>query len=352
MLRSVWSMDEELRTVIWTDRGIKLVDQRKLPFRLSYIICRDYRQVARAIKDMAVRGAPAIGVAAAMGLALAAKRSKASDVGKLLMSMERVKEVLLRTRPTAVNIRWALDRVMGVARRAADRGGVKEVVRTVIEEAKRMVDEDLEINKRMGMIGSELLEDGDRVLTHCNAGSLATVGYGTALGVIRAALENGKKVSVIATETRPRLQGARLTAFELKSMGVPFQVIADSMVGYVMQNGLVNKVIVGADRVLARTGHVVNKIGTLTIAIVAKRFGIPFYVVAPMSSVDFESRPEDVVIEFRDEDEVHYIGRCRITPKGVKALNPAFDITPPDLVTAIITEKGIYAPQRLQGLRP
>lgn len=343
-------MGKELYTVAWTDRGVKLIDQRKLPFKLTYVLCRDYRDVARAIKNMVVRGAPAIGVAAAMGLALAAKRSRGCSMSKLIATLEKARDTLARTRPTAVNLYWALDRVMNVAKKVAEHGSVEDVVNAVIEEAMRMANEDVEVNRKIGRIGSGLIKDGDRILTHCNAGSLATVGYGTALGVIRAALEEGKKISVIATETRPRLQGAKLTAFELKSMGVPFKVITDSMVGYVMQSGMVDKVIVGADRILAKTGHVINKIGTFTIAIVAKYFNIPFYVAAPTSSIDFVNLPENVVIEFRDEDEVHYIGKTRITPIGVSALNPAFDITPPDLVTAVITERGIYEPYRLLEL--
>ncbi|PUA34221.1 MAG: S-methyl-5-thioribose-1-phosphate isomerase [Candidatus Terraquivivens tikiterensis] len=344
-------MPKELRTVLWVGNRVKLIDQRKLPSKLVYISCKSYRDVALAIKSMAVRGAPAIGVAAAMGMALAAKHGRNRTIGELMSRLERAKEVLASTRPTAVNLYWALDRVMRVAREAARSGSVESVVLSVLEEAKRMADEDVEVNRALGKQGSTLIRDGDTVLTHCNAGSLATVCYGTALGVIRAALEEGKSISVIATETRPKLQGARLTAFELKTMGVPFKLITDGMVGYAMQQGLVSKVLVGADRVLAKSGHVVNKIGTLTIAIAAKHFGIPFYVAAPTSTLDFESSPEDVVIEFRDEEEVHYVGRTRITPKGVKAMNPAFDVTPPELVTAVITERGIYEPTRLMELR-
>ncbi|MEM2909587.1 MAG: S-methyl-5-thioribose-1-phosphate isomerase [Nitrososphaerota archaeon] len=343
-------MPKELRTVFWKRNQVRLIDQRKLPFKLSYISCNSYRDVAFAIKNMAVRGAPAIGVAAAMGMALAAKSGKNKTVEKLMLELEKAKKVLASTRPTAINLYWALERVMKVAREAAKSGNVEHVISSVLEEAKKMADEDVEVNRAIGRQGSTIIKDGDTILTHCNAGSLATVGYGTALGVIRAAFEDGKSISVIATETRPKLQGARLTAFELKMMGVPFKLITDGMVGYVMQQGLVSKVVVGADRILARSGHIVNKIGTLTIAISAKHFGIPLYIAAPTSTIDFESRPEDVVIEFRDEDEVHYVGRTRITPKGVKTINPAFDMTPPELVTAVITEKGIYEPHRLMEL--
>jgi len=343
-------MSKELRTVFWKGTQVKLIDQRKLPSKLVYISCRNYREVAAAIKNMTVRGAPAIGVAAAMGMALAAKSSKGKSMEKLMSELEKAKNVLASTRPTAINLYWALERIMKVAREAAKSGDTEKVILSVLKEAKKMADEDVETNKAIGKHGSTLIKDGDTILTHCNAGSLATVGYGTALGVIRAAFEEGKSISVIATETRPKLQGARLTAFELKMMGIPFKLITDGMVGYVMQQGLVNKVVVGADRILARSGHVVNKIGTLTIAIVAKHFGIPFYVAAPTSTIDFESKPEDVVIEFRDENEVHYIGRARITPKGVRAINPAFDMTPPELITAVITEKGIYEPSRLMEL--
>ncbi|MEM4675808.1 MAG: S-methyl-5-thioribose-1-phosphate isomerase [Nitrososphaerota archaeon] len=343
-------MSKELRTVLWKDGQVKLIDQRRLPSKLVYISCKNYREVAKAIKNMTVRGAPAIGVAAAMGMALAAKSVKSKNVEKLMSELEKAKNVLASTRPTAINLYWALERIMKVAREAAKSGDAKKVVLSVLDEAKKMADEDVETNKAIGKYGSTLINDGDVVLTHCNAGALATVGYGTALGVIRAALEEGKSFSVVATETRPKLQGARLTAFELKIMGVPFKLITDGMVGYVMQQGLVNKVVVGADRILAKSGHVVNKIGTFTIAVVAKHFGIPFYVAAPTSTIDFESDPEDVVIEFRDENEVHYVDGTRITPKGVKAINPAFDMTPPELITAIITEKGIYEPTRLMEL--
>ncbi|MCS7136139.1 MAG: S-methyl-5-thioribose-1-phosphate isomerase [Nitrososphaerota archaeon] len=343
-------MFKELRTVFWKGNQVKLIDQRKLPYKLVYIGCRNYREVAAAIKNMTVRGAPAIGVAAAMGMALAAKSVKSKNIEKLMSELEKAKNLLAATRPTAINLYWALERIMKVAREAAKSGDAEKVVLSVLNEAKKMADEDVETNRAIGKHGSTLIKDGDTILTHCNAGSLATVGYGTALGVIRAALEEGKSFSVIATETRPKLQGARLTAFELKMMGIPFKLITDGMVGYVMQQGLVSKVIVGADRILARSGHVVNKIGTLTIAIVAKQFGIPFYVAAPTSTIDFESKPEDVVIEFRDENEVHYIDRIRITPKGVKVINPAFDMTPPELITAVITENGIYEPARLMEL--
>lgn len=343
-------MSKELRTVFWEDDQVKLIDQRRLPSKLLYITCKNYREIATAIKNMAIRGAPAIGVAAAMGMALAAKNARSKNLEKLMLELEKAKNVLASTRPTAINLYWALERVMNVAKEAAKSGDAEKVVLSVLEEAKKMMDEDVETNKAIGRYGSTLIRDGDTILTHCNAGALATVGYGTALGVIRAALEEGKSISVIATETRPKLQGARLTAFELKMMNVPFKLITDNMVGYVMQQGMVSKVVVGADRILAKSGHVVNKIGTLTIAIVAKHFNIPFYVAAPTSTIDFKSRPEDVVIEFRDENEVHYIGRTRITPDGVKVINPAFDMTPPELITAIITEKGIYEPARLMEL--
>lgn len=343
-------MSKELRTIFWKGNQVKLIDQRKLPSKLVYISCKNYREIAAAIKNMAVRGAPAIGVAAAMGMVLAAKSVKSKNLGKLMSELEKAKNVLASTRPTAINLYWALERIMKVAREAAKSEDAKEVAQRILEEAKKIADKDVETNRAIGKHGSKLINNGDVVLTHCNAGALATVGYGTALGVIRAALEEGKSFSVIATETRPKLQGARLTAFELKMMGIPFKLITDGMVGYVMQQGLVNKVVVGADRILARSGHVVNKIGTLTIAIVAKHFSIPFYVAAPTSTIDFESKPEDVVIEFRDENEIHYVNRTRITPKGVKAINPAFDTTPPELVTAIITEKGIYEPSRLMEI--
>lgn len=336
-----------LLTVEWKDDAVVMVDQTKLPNRLVYVKCTDYLQVADAIKKLVVRGAPAIGVTAALGLALAAQASKAKDIDELRADLDAAFQVLRATRPTAVNLFWALERVMGKAKRART---VEDVKKTVLGEATKMWQQDIEANQQMGSNGAQLFKDGDVVLTHCNAGSLATVAYGTALGVIRAARESGKRLSVIATETRPVMQGARLTAFELQHDGVDVSLIPDTAVGHMMARGAIKRVIVGADRVL-RTGHVFNKIGTYQVAILAKRHNIPFYVAAPLSTFDMKSGPEDVVIEERSVDEVVKVGKKRVAPKGVRIFNPAFDMTPPELVSGIITEKGVLKPPFEKGLK-
>ena len=315
-----------------------MVDQSKLPFSLEFLVCENFMDVAKAIKDMKVRGAPAIGAAAAYGLALAAYKSKAVTVDELINDLKKACAILKSTRPTAINLFWALDRVMN--RALSVRGSVKEIVKAVIDEANRIAEEDIELNKRLGKIGAGLIDDGDIILTHCNAGALATVGYGTALGVIRAAVEEGKRVRVFATETRPKLQGARLTVFELVKDEIPVTLITDNMVGYCMYKGIIDKVIVGADRVLA-DGHVINKIGTYTIAVLAKNHDVPFYVAAPSSSFDLKSKVTEVIIEERDPNEVRQVMGVQITLDEVNVFNPAFDITPPEYVTAIITERGI-----------
>ena len=300
--------------------------------------------MAKAIKDMAIRGAPAIGVAAAMGLALAVVNAKTENKEVLMEKLERAAEIIRSTRPTAVNLFWAIDRILSIARTASSGRELRE---KVLSEALRMAEEDIEINKKIGENGSRLINDGDKILTHCNAGALATVGYGTALGVIRSAYNQGKKISVYASETRPRLQGARLTAWELVKEGIPVKLITDNMASFLMQRREITKVIVGADRIIAKTGHVINKIGTLTHAISAKYYNIPFIVAAPFSSIDFKHTIDEVVIEERDVREVLYINNVRIAPRGVEAINPAFDITPPDLISYIVTERGIYKPEDL-----
>ena len=324
-----------------------LIDQTKLPNKLVYVKCKDYKQVAEAIKKLVVRGAPAIGVTAAFGLALAAKSSKAQQLSELMTELDTAFKVLRATRPTAVNLFWALERVMGKAKRAKN---VQAAKFAVIEEAKKMSEEDIRANRQMGSNGAKLFNDGDVVLTHCNAGSLATVAYGTALGVIRSARESGKRLSVIATETRPVMQGARLTAFELQHDGIDVSLIPDTAVGHLMSRGAIRRVIVGADRVL-RSGHVFNKIGTYQVAILANKHKVPFYVAAPLSTFDFESSPEDVVIEERSADEVTKVGRKRVAPKGVRIFNPAFDMTPPELITGIITERGVLEPPFEKNLK-
>ena len=340
---------KELRTLYWRNGTLVMIDQRLLPHRLRYLRLRTAKQVAKAIKDMAVRGAPAIGVAAAMGLALEAWRCRTKRRERVLGRLEKAAELLRATRPTAVNLFWAIDRVMTAAESCET---AEEVREKVVAEALKMAEEDVETNRRIGDNGAELIEDGDVILTHCNAGALATVGYGTALGVIRSAVRQGKRIRVYSSETRPRLQGARLTVWELMRDNIPVTMITDNMAAFLMQRGEISKVIVGADRILAKTGHVINKIGTLSHAIAAKRFNIPFLVAAPFSTIDFEHTPEEVVIEERDLKEVFYVGRERIAPRGAKAVNPAFDITPPDLVTYIVTERGVYKPEELATLSP
>ncbi|MDE1861462.1 MAG: S-methyl-5-thioribose-1-phosphate isomerase [Thaumarchaeota archaeon] len=329
-----------LRTVEWKDNTVVMVDQTKLPNELVYVKYTDYKDVAEAIRNLVVRGAPAIGVSGAFGLALAALGSKASGMEDFLKDMEQARKILFETRPTAVNLAWGLERIMNVARMGKD---PVETRKKVIEEAKKMAEEDIEINMRMGKNGSQLFSDNDTIMTHCNAGALATVAYGTALGVIRATKESGKKIRVIATETRPVMQGSRLTAFELKHDGIDVSLIPDTAVGYSMANGLVSKVIVGADRIL-RTGHVYNKIGTYQVALMAKQHGIPFYVAAPLSTFDMKSTPKDVVIEQRKASEVTGVAGRKTAPDDINVINPAFDMTPPELIAGIITEAGVARP--------
>jgi len=294
-------------------------------------------EVAEAIKTMKIRGAPLLGVAAAFALALTAYNSKAKSKEGLIRELEKAAEILRGTRPTAVNLFWAVDRILNKARSFV--GSVEALSAFVVEEAQKIADEDAMANHLIGKYGAELIRDGDVVLTHCNAGALATVEYGTALGIIRASWEQGKKIRVIATETRPKLQGAMLTAYELKHDGIPVTLITDNMVGYVMYKRLVSKVVVGADRIVKDA--VINKIGTFTIAVLAKEHGIPFYVAAPKSTFDLTRTSRDVVIEERKPEEVTHIGSQQIAPEGVGVLNPAFDITPLDYVTVIVCESGI-----------
>ncbi len=330
---------EMLKSIEWLGDRVRWINTLKIPWDEEVIESGDPERVAQAIERMEIRGAPAIGVAAALAVALVATKSETESLeelkSELLFAVQRMK----RTRPTAVNLFWALGRVESVIR--ADYSSARELREAVVREALNIYEEDIDVNKRMAEIGSKLVDDGETILTHCNAGALATVAYGTALGVIRAAWESGKRVKVIATETRPMLQGARLTVWELMKEGIPVKLITDNMVGYVMSRGLVSKVIVGADRVIL-PGYVVNKIGTYTIAVLADRHGVPFYVAAPTSTIDYESRIEDVVIEERNPDEVRTVlSKFYVTLPNVDVLNPAFDITPPELVTAIITERGI-----------
>ncbi len=334
-------------TVSWENNSVMFIDQTKLPNKLAYVRCKSYKEVADVIRKLVVRGAPAIGVSAAFGIALAAQQSNAKTLPELMTDLNNAFKVLQATRPTAVNLFWALERVMARGMRATT---VQEAKRAILNEALKMAEEDIETNRKIGAYGLKLLKDGDIVLTHCNAGSLATVAYGTALGVIRAAKESGKRLSVIATETRPVMQGSRLTAFELLHDGIDVSLITDTAVGHIMAMGAINHVIVGADRVL-HTGHVFNKIGTYQVAILANKHNVPFYVAAPLSTFDFESNPDDVIIEDRSADEVVRVGRKRIAPRGVRVFNPAFDMTPPELITGIITEKGVLKPPFEKNLK-
>jgi len=326
-----------LKTIEWKDNSVIMIDQTKLPNELLFVTYTDYKQVANAIKTLVVRGAPAIGVSGAFGLALAALQSNASTKEKMINDLNSAKNVLFETRPTAVNLAWGLEKIMQVARSCKD---AEEIKKTVVETAKQMADQDVKINMTMGKHGSKLFDDNDTVLTHCNAGALATVGYGTALGVIRASKESGKNIKVIATETRPVQQGSRLTAFELKHDGIDVSLIPDTAVGYTLANNLVNKIIVGADRIL-KTGHVFNKIGTYQVALLAKQHNVPFYVAAPLSTFDLNSNPEDIVIEQRKSSEVTGIGEKKTAPDDINVINPAFDMTPPELISGIITENGV-----------
>ncbi len=327
----------ELRTVEWKNNSVVMIDQTKLPNELVFVTYTDYNDVANAIRTLVVRGAPAIGVSGAFGLALAVLQSSSESLDGLLSDLEKAKKILFETRPTAVNLSWGLEKIMEVAKQGKT---VSEIRDTIITKAKQMAEEDINTNKKMGKNGAELFHDNDTIMTHCNAGALATVAYGTALGVIRATKESGKKIKVIATETRPVQQGSRLTAFELKHDGIDVILIPDTAVGYTMANGLVNGVVVGADRIL-QTGHVFNKIGTYQVATMAKQHNIPFYVAAPLSTFDLENRPEDVIIEQRKASEVTGIGDKRTAPDGINVINPAFDMTPPELISGIITENGI-----------
>jgi len=337
----------ELRTIEWKDNSVIMIDQTKLPNELVFVKYTDYNDVAEAIRTLVVRGAPAIGVSGAFGMALAVLQSSAKTLDGLLSDLEKAKKILFETRPTAVNLSWGLEKMMEVAKQGKT---VSEIRDTIITKAKQMAEEDINTNKKMGKIGAELFHDNDTIMTHCNAGALATVAYGTALGVIRATKESGKNIKVIATETRPVQQGSRLTAFELKHDGIDVSLIPDTAVGYTMANGLVNGVVVGADRIL-QTGHVFNKIGTYQVATMAKQHNIPFYVAAPLSTFDLESRPENIIIEQRKANEVTGIGDKRTAPDGIDVINPAFDMTPPELISGIITENGIAKPPYEESIK-
>ena len=328
------------KTLEWTNDGVRFIDQRKLPTEEAYVVCGDYEEVAEAIRNMTVRGAPAIGVAAAMGIALGVRDADAGHVSELRRAFDEICDTLAGTRPTAVNLFWAIQRMRDKFE-ALSEFPVDRIRQELIAEAQRMYVEDIAANEAMGRHGATLLPSAGGVLTHCNAGALATCGYGTALGVIRAAVEQGKKLHVFADETRPFLQGSRLTAWELMQDGIPTTVISDNMAGAMMKQGKIGAVVVGADRIAAN-GDVANKIGTYSVAVLAKAHGIPFYVAAPFSTVDLDTPDGDrIPIEQRSAAEVTHMAGKRVAPEGVKVENPAFDVTPNAYVTAIITERGV-----------
>jgi methylthioribose-1-phosphate isomerase len=338
-----------IQTIEWTDAGVVMLDQKLLPGQESYHTYTNYRDVAEAIRSMVIRGAPAIGIAAAMGAAIGVHKSSARSLEDLDKEFEVICSTISGTRPTAVNLFWAIDRMKEVYRRVRPQG-LEEIRRALVQESLTMHQEDIDANKQMGRFGQELIPDKACILTHCNAGALATAGYGTALGVIRAAMEAGKQVQVFADETRPFLQGARLTAWELQKDGIPVTVITDNMAGHFMKKGSIDCVIVGADRIAAN-GDVANKIGTYSVAVLAKENQIPFYVAAPISTIDINIPDgSHIQIEERDPDEVRKIQGVTITPKNVPVANPAFDVTPSRYVGAIITDRGIARPPYAESI--
>jgi methylthioribose-1-phosphate isomerase len=332
-----------LPTIEWQDDAIVMVDQRKLPAQEIYVRCRSANEVARAIRTMVVRGAPAIGVAAAMGIALGVRRSRAKGTGDLAVEFNRTCDLMAATRPTAVNLFWAIRRMKAAFSEGVQAGeSADELAARLEAEARRIHDEDVESCRAMGAHGATLVPDTARILTHCNAGALATAGYGSALGVIRAAVEQGKRIAVFADETRPFLQGARLTAWELVRDGIETTVITESMAGPLMRAGEIDLVVVGADRIAAN-GDVANKIGTYTVAVLAHEHGVPFYVAAPTSTIDLATPDgEHIPIEERDQREVSHFRAVRVTPQGALIRNPAFDVTPNRYVGAIVTERGVF----------
>ena len=339
-------MTVSFETLRWRDGHLELIDQRLLPGRIEYVSCASAAETARAVRDMVVRGAPAIGCAAAYGVALEAARLAGAAPAAFSAGMGKAFDLLAASRPTAVNLFWALERMRAVLESARP-GQPPAIAARLLEEAHRILAEDIQANRAMGAHGAALLSDGTRVLTHCNAGALATAGHGTALGVIRSAVAAGKRISVIVDETRPFLQGARLTAWELVQEDIPVTLITDNMSGHLMGRGEIDAVIVGADRVAAN-GDIANKIGTYMIAVLARRHAIPFYVAAPLSTIDLRlASGAAIPIEERDASEVRGYAGVEWAPTGVNVRNPAFDVTPADLVTALITEKGVvHAPDR------
>ena len=341
-----------LPTIDWQGDVIVMVDQRKLPGQEIYIRCRTAQEVARAIRTMVIRGAPAIGVSAAMGIALGMRRSTAKGVKQFAVEFQKTCDMMAATRPTAVNLFWAIDRMKHVFAEAAQAGQSPEEIAARLEkEARAIHDEDVASCRQMGAFGADVVPDGARVLTHCNAGALATAGYGSALGVIRAAVERGKRISVFADETRPFLQGSRLTAWELVRDGINTTVITESMAGPLMRAGEIDLVVVGADRIAAN-GDTANTIGTYTVAVLAREHKVPFYVVAPLSTIDLSTPDGDhIPIEERDRREITHLGSSRLTPEGAHIRNPAFDVTPHRYISGIVTEKGIFGPPYNETLK-
>ncbi len=337
-------------TVEWKDGIVRMLDQTKLPLEVVYNDCKDYQTVARGIKELWVRGAPAIGVSAAMGLALGARQISATTFDEFWSKFEEICASMAATRPTAVNLFWAIERVKNLVQDHKDKG-LDDIRQLLVEESQLMLNEDIATNKKLGSYGAAFVSDEDNIITHCNAGAIATAGYGTAEGVMRAAVEQGKKIHVYVDETRPVLQGARLTAWELMQEHIPCTLITDSMAGYFMYHDMIDLAIVGADRIAAN-GDVANKIGTYSLSVLCKEHGIPFYVAAPLSTIDFKMESGLLIpIEERDTREVtHVFGKVQIAPDGVKAANPAFDVTPARYITAIITEKGAFHPRDIHKL--
>lgn len=339
-----------MKTLEWQDGCLVLIDQTKLPHDLTYVRCSTVEQVADAIRTMKVRGAPAIGASAAFGIALAALNCPLQEKEEFLQYLRKTSDLLASTRPTAVNLFWALQRMLNVIETAAGQD-IPLIKELIVQEAHNIFSEDVAMNKKIGSFGNELIPAGARILTHCNAGALATAGYGTALGVIRAAHAAGKEISVFADETRPLLQGARLTAWELMQDGIPVTLITDNMAGYLMKKGMIDLAIVGADRITAN-GDVANKIGTYTVAVLCKEHNIPFYVAAPASTVDMNlAVGDDITIEERHPEEVTAVFGQEVAPRGVRVLNPAFDVTPNELITAIITDRGVIKPPYIANMK-
>lgn len=338
-----------VNAIEWKDNKVIMLDQSRLPLEVNFIECTDYQMVAEGIKRLWIRGAPAIGIAAAMGIALAAQDIKAKSFDDFIERLEPAMQTLLSTRPTAVNIKWAVERIKKILSSRKDES-IEGLKKLLIEEAKKILEEDIEVNKAIGRWGARFIKDGDTILTHCNAGSLATGGYGTATAPMLAAIEQGKKIHVFVDETRPVLQGARLTAWELMQYGVPTTLITDNSAGALMKKGLIDLAIVGTDRT-TRNGDVANKIGTYTVAVLCKEHNIPFYVAAPLSSIDFNMDSGELIpIEERSPEEVTTIMGQRIAPVGANVINLAFDVTPARYITAFFTEKGAFSPRELKKI--